>query len=759
MPFIRIYNRSNFLLGEIPSYHPASLKYIKYWKEMKRRCIEGYWAQDTKDPEETGMWRWMPGHLFFYVNFGTILHRPKDLPKTVPKKKVKPDLTDLEWELFYNFTEARGFSGFENDLVYTCLREVKEIEQGNLDHDATKLHESVYKSDGSLKKYKPAREYLRALYPEPMGKALFYNTAKNMMLLGARGGGKSYSIGVGIALPEMLFDGAREYNKEYIENPYKNEIFVGAAISGKSSSLLAKTSLAKQELPGAYSRGTPDEIPSPIDKTMTGSLQPNNEKKPWSNIYDKKIAGKWTKAGSGSMIVHGIITTENPEVAAGGRYSIILIEEVGLCPNILTVHGSNDAAQMADGTEKYGSSIYIGTSGNMEKILESEIIFRDPEGFDMLEFEDEWEGTGKICWFVPAYYMDRTFKDEEGNTKVEEALAHYEKRREVKKKATSRKPLELEMMNYPIKPSEMFLNVGNNVFPVSDLKHRYASLMADKDLLGSSWKGEFEITSDGNPKWVNTVASPIREFPFKGNDDMSGCVEIFEPPIRDNEGKVPFGIYIAGCDPVDDDGNEDITQSLQSTFVLNLLTDRIVAEYTARTRRTKQYFEQQRRLLLYYNARMNYENQKKGLFAHYENKNSIHLLVDTPEILKDRDLTKKMGGVGNTSKGTWANEYINKWGLELQATWMEAQAQKRESGVTNVYTLRTPAYMRECILYNGKLNTDRVSSMNMLMILREQLVKYTESKRNNRDTKNEFTSQLDKMYDKYRKKQLIKTYY
>ena len=102
MAFITINNRNNFILKSIPEYHPSSIKYIKYWKEQKRRCIEGYWGQDTQDTKEKGMWRWMPGNLYFYINFGTILHRPEGYPRTAPKIKMRPHLTDLEWEIFYN---------------------------------------------------------------------------------------------------------------------------------------------------------------------------------------------------------------------------------------------------------------------------------------------------------------------------------------------------------------------------------------------------------------------------------------------------------------------------------------------------------------------------------------------------------------------------------------------------------------------------------------------------------------------------------
>ena len=63
--------------------------------------------------------------------------------------------------------------------------------------------------------------------------------------------------------------------------------------------------------------------------------------------------------------------------------------------------------------------------------------------------------------------------------------------------------------------------------------------------------------------------------------------------------------YIIGVDPVDDDVSN--TTSLVSVFVLDLLTDRIVAEYTGRQEYADDNFELIRRLCIFYNAKCLYE--------------------------------------------------------------------------------------------------------------------------------------------------------
>jgi len=522
-------------------------------------------------------------------------------------------------------------------------------------------------------------------------------------------------------LHELITDGAKVYNEESIKNPAMVEIFVGAALSSKSSDILAKMLLAFNEIPGTWMKGSDSEIQQPLYKEMSGGLDPNNMKRPWAHEYEKKVNGKWKTFGSGSNVRHGIYTTENPEASAGGRYTVMVIEEVGLLPNVLTVHGSNTATQL-EGTTKFGSAVYLGTGGNMEKIVESEIIFRDPEGFDFLAFDDEWEHKGKIGWFVPAYYALNQFKDKNGNTDVDGALRFINRRREKKRKSRSQSAITLEILNYPIKPSEMFLKKSGNFFPIEDLKEILGDLETDEQTLDASWKGKFIITKEGKVEFQNSTIPVIRNFPIRGGDSMEGSVEIFEMPKKDKDGKIMYGRYIAGTDPVDDDGNDNHQLSLQSTFVLDTFTDRIVAEYTSRTQVAEEYYETLRRLLLFFNARTNYEQNKKGLYGYFKNKKSLFLLSETPQILSDVDISK-ISSVGNKKFGTVASLKVNGYGRRLILSWLLNDAYGKENeNILNMHLFRSVAGLKELIMWTEDINADRVSALIMLMILREDVM-------------------------------------
>lgn len=711
--------------------------------------MEGFWSIDDKDVNldivneklefpKSDKWRYIPPTAYFYANFGTILRNKKGTSSGA-KQLMRPSLDDVEWEFAYNWIEARGFSGFEFDQEYSCNKFLlgdytdEELVGRCLDEDGNiiqLLYNNYFKINGDRKKYVPVRKYIRQLFPEQLGRPIYGNIPKNLMILGTRDGGKSYLVANQGIAHELLFDGLRYYDPT---NPTENktiaEIVVGAAISDKSRDLLTKVKYTLDNLPGAWKKGTSQEIPCPLYKHMKGSTMANKE---YFHGYQIKQGNDW-KDVNGSFIKHRVFTTENPEAAAGGRPGTIVLEEVGLIGNLLAIHGSNDAAQN-DGGEKFGSTLYIGTAGNIEKILEPEIIFNDPSGFDFLEFDNIWEEqAGKICWFIPAHYMARKFKDENGNTKVEEALNHFLKRRESKKKSTSKKSLDTEMMNYPLKPSEMFINKTNNKFPIADVKIRIRDLMSsNNDELKNTYRGFFSVDKDGNIKFdKDDKLRPIREYPLKKEDgDLRGCPEMFEPPIKNADGEVPKNIYVAAMDPVDDDGNDNSAQSLQSFYIMNLLTDRIVFEYTARTKHAKDFYEQVRRALIYYNATLLYENQKKGLYTYFDQKNSLYLLEDTPQALKDAEL-QKGNFTGNRSKGIYNTPKIKYWGeQELLPSYLEAKAYNAEGEQTNLQILKSLGALREMIYYTGKLtngkktNTDRISSLGLLMILRELKLKH-----------------------------------
>ena len=130
-----------------------------------------------------------------------------------------------------------------------------------------------------------------------------------------------------------------------------------------------------------------------------------------------------------------------------------------------------------------------------------------------------------------------------------------------------------------------------------------------------------------------------------------------------------------------------------------------------------------RKCLLYYDARMNYENNKKGLFAYFQRMHCVHLLTETLDILRDKNIIKE-SGYGNKAVGTNATLPVNSYARMRLRDWLlkPMQTPSADGGTDTVpllYTLRSRALLQELISWNSEGNFDRVSAMGMLMLLRE----------------------------------------
>lgn len=693
-----IINNDNFLIKEVPNFHPISQKYdrLNFWKAEKRKMIEGYWVSG----------KWMPPELYYYVNYHTIIFE-----EDIHRSLGKPWLRDIDWEQAYLYTEACGFSGFELDEKYTCHRHYGPEKTKALKYGW------ITEEEANKKQYVDARGYLRKNHGKNLGKALYRNEAKNILELASRGYGKSYGAS-GRIVHNFLFDGARDYDlylkKKITNNPYSSETVVGAIDVKYSNDLLEKVKVGLENLPGSINLSSQNDIeffPSPLAIGYSGSLAPSRN---------------YTTSISKSKLFHRTFQ-DNPFAANGTRPNRVFLDEIGFMNNILESFGAIENTQAAAQFRRlviYGMGTGGLTSGGAA--LYAQEMFYNPEQYNCLIFEDKWENKGKICYFVPATKALNLFK--EGPNKIsneDKALEFILEERALAKQATSKTKLQATIINKPIKPSEIFLRMEGTFFPTADLTSRLADLESNKTILNSTYKVKFNLKDNVSVPSTELDKLPIRDFPMRKGSDMDAPVEIFEHPKRDSDGRVMGGRYIAGWDPIDTDGNDDIHQSLQSVLVMDTWTDRIVAEYTARTYLHEEFYEQTRRLLLYYNAICLYENKIKGPYGYFKNKNSLYLLAETPEILKDNNLVKG-GTVGNKTLGVATNENVKFHGMNLILTWLETQAYDKEEGVRNLDILESLGLVKELISYNPDINVDRVMALVMLVILKSEKVRVTE---------------------------------
>lgn len=688
-------NNSLFKVQEVPNFHPIVEKYerLEWWREQKRRCIEGHWQSG----------KWMPPELYYYINFHYI-----EFEEGIHRGVGLPWLRDIDWEKAFIYTEATGFSGFELDEECSCNRKLINPNKDDILLFCTdrtsgelipKYYNNFFKKDGSYKTYVPARDYLRKVHKGDLGKPLYLNESKHIIETASRGYGKSFTAS-GLILHNFLFDGARDY-EDYLklrqnDTPMSTETVVGAIDTKYSNKLIAKVRTALNRLPGSVNiemGGDMKRFPSPLAINTEGSL----------------AVGREFRATESNSIIQHVTFADNPLAANGGRPNRIFIDEVGFMNNLLETWEAIESTQTAAEFKRltiYGLGTGGLTSGGAVTYVQE--IFYDPETYGCLSFEDKWEGRDKsIGYFVPGTLALNKYKEGPNLiTNEAKALAAIEKEREAAKKSKSNTRVLGTIINKPLVPSEIFLRAEGSFFPIHELKTTLADLERNQILLNASYKVDLKMEREGHVEAIPSDKKPITNYPLLKSDQMDACVELFEKPKRDSYGVVYPNRYILGNDPVDDDGNDNVRRSLQSTFVLDTLTERIVAEYTARTYLAEEYYENVRRLTMYYNGKLLYENNKKGLYAYFKNKNSLHLLADTPEVLRDQDLVKQIG-IGNRSLGVnVSNDKIKLFAINLILKWLESPAYGLEDK-KNVHTLRSIGLLKELISYSLDVNADR----------------------------------------------------
>ena len=276
----------------------------------------------------------------------------------------------------------------------------------------------------------------------------------------------------------------------------------------------------------------------------------------------------------------------------------------------------------------------------------------------------------------------------------------------------------------PITPAEAIIKVKSAFFPIQALNERLSQLDTDTKAFDDVYIGDLTLNTNGKVEFTPTNDTPIRKFGVE--NDTPGAIEIFEMPEPDKTGNIPNTRYIVGHDPVDNDSAE--SSSLSSTFVLDLWTDRIVAEYTGRQSFANDNFEKVRLLCLFYNAKCLYESNKKGIYAYFQMMNCTHLLADTPEYLRDKQLVK-YSKFGSNQKGVNASAAINNYANGLIRDWLmkpvnmlviNDEGQEVEITTQNLYNIRNRALLEELIAFTPEINVDRIRALGMVMLYREE---------------------------------------
>lgn len=490
---------------------------------------------------------------------------------------------------------------------------------------------------------------------------------------------------------------------------------------------------------------------------LTDALQ----KMQWKMGYIDLNTG--TKKGTLNSVV-GFSIVDEAKIR-GSRGDLFLFEEAGSFPKLLDTY-NNLIPSVKFGDEVYGQIFLYGTSGDSDSDFQSmQEIMYNPDGYGVYGVNNVYdkEGFGKklFTFFFPEYLNRAGCYDSNGNSNVTKALFEIiTERIKIKYNSSNIRTILKTISDRPIVPQEAIMKVRGNFFPITDINNRIAQLDSNPSEYDDVYVGKIIFNSENRPEFQPTSDTPIRDFPLK-SESTKGAVEIFKLPEKDASGNVFSNRYIAGLDPIDDDSSDDSSHSLMSLFILDLWTDSIACEYTERTSFADDGYEMIRRILLFYNARCLYENNKKGIFSYFSRMNCIYLLEDTPEFLRDKDMIKTTG-LGNKSKGYSATKGINEYADKLTRDWLmqpvnivqTVNKEEVETTIYKLYTVENRAFLRECSLFNPDINVDRIRAFGAVMLSREQHLIYNNGtlKRDSEKVERDYLGNDDYFTRNYRSK-------
>ena len=616
--------------GSYCMYPSGTTEFYAFWDEEKRRCIEGYTAQDGE---------WISGYNYFYLNYCPIVRIVIETYKDKHGNTKERRTRKSEFPDFY-------------DYDYYFYNGIEEAEEAG-------RHMCVLKSRRKGYSYKCASMACRNYYMLPESKSYIYASDQQ------------YLTGDGIM----------------------------TKVSSYMDFIDSHTAFAKKRL---------------INKVL--------HKKAGYKIKDEY--GNEVEVGYKSEII-AVSLKDDPDKVRGKAAKLIMFEEAGSFSELGAAWSIARPSVEQDGVA-FGLMIAFGTGGDARShnFAALKDMFYNPDGYNCISFQNIWDdAASKPCGFFCPQYTNlnvtenciRLYMDDDGNTYRKAALDYIlSLRQQVVENASNSATVDRYVAENAITPAEACLDFNGNIFPKKELQMHLAMIRTNKALTNHKQVGDLSFNADGTIRWSPKKVGDIVRYPLNKDDDPTGSIVIWEHPVKN----APFGLYIAGIDSYDYD--QSGTNSLGSCFIYKRFQnfeqyyDIIVAEYTGRPDTAEVFYENIRKLLLYYNARAMYENQNKGLFTYFTNKHCDYLLADQPDILQDI--------VGNTKvqrkKGCHMNKEIKAFGEGKIKDWLNEESAPGQKNLTKI--LSEPL-LEELISYNSTGNFDRCMALIQLMIYKEQL--------------------------------------
>lgn len=265
--------------------------------------------------------------------------------------------------------------------------------------------------------------------------------------------------------------------------------------------------------------------------------------------------GNKTKQGYQSLI-RGITLKNDLERIRGTRGKLVLWEEGGKFPGLLTAWRIEQPSVETDDGKAFGLMVAYGTGGTEGGSFDGlKELFYKPDAYNVLGFPNIWDDNAsetKCGFFVPSWSnmesLDdeghQRFMDKNGNSKKELAIQELiNQRNKIKDGGASQTSIDRFISERPLKPQEAVLELGKNIFPRKLLMDQLTRIRTNKKLQSMKHIVDLSWGENGQVIATEKKSGDITTYHLKKDDKPNGSVVIWEYPVKDP----PFGLYIGGC--------------------------------------------------------------------------------------------------------------------------------------------------------------------------------------------------------------------
>jgi len=442
--------------------------------------------------------------------------------------------------------------------------------------------------------------------------------------------------------------------------------------------------------------------------------------------YKEDKNGIAIESGYQSQLI-AVTFKDNPDAARGKDAKLIMMEEAGKFPNLKDSFRATEPSLMA-GRFVTGQMVIFGTGGDMERdTIDFSYMFYNPVEFNLLPFVNIWDDNAdntNCGFFHPVFMNMEGFYDTQGNSDKKAATEfELETRKKIVEASGSSLSIQGRVQEYPLKPSEAFLSVSFNDFPIEELRNQLNVVVREKLYLKKGQAGILYRDSFNKVRFKPDLKAELEPLYFRNNECTSirGAVIIYEYPINN----APKGLYKAGHDPYRQQQSLSTKHpSLGSTYVhkgfekFSYTRDQIVAEYVGRPNTSDDHNRNIEMLMELYSCELGYENEVTEVQSYFTRRKKLHLLAAQPDsviasVIKNSKVKRVYGVHMNDKLKDAGEKYIKRWLLR------ERDFDENGNKILNLHTINSPGLLEELIFYNRKGNFDRVMSFMILMMYLE----------------------------------------